>query len=201
MSLQTGKQFYKLVVVAWLTFSLGSVVLALVSWHQLSAVRVVGMQTAAIQDDLNDILKSLLDMETGERGYVITGNKNFLEPFIQGETNLPAQFDDLVNLVHDDPAMLESVTKLRAAAQASLSWQLSVINARTRSFDQAAGMVATGNLKRMMDEMRAQIDLLDRTYSDRMTFIRQDIGKRLTRANLTSLVAGIFGIGAGLLAL
>ena len=53
----------------------------------------------------------------------------------------------------------------------------------------------------MMDEMRAQIDLLDRTYSDRMTFIRQDIGKRLTRANLTSLVAGIFGIGAGLLAL
>jgi CHASE3 domain sensor protein len=201
MSLQTGKQFYKLVVVAWLTFSLGSVVLALVSWHQLSAQRVVGTRIVASRDDLNGILKSLLDMETGERGYVITGNKNFLEPFIQGETNLPAQFDDLVNLVHDDPAMLESVTKLRAAAQASLSWQLSVINARTRSFDQAAGMVATGNLKRMMDEMRAQIDLLDRTYSDRMTFIRQDIGKRLTRANLTSLVAGIFGIGAGLLAL
>ena len=201
MSLQTGKQFYKLVVVAWLTFSLGSVVLALVSWHQLSAQRVVGTRIVASRDDLNGILKSLLDMETGERGYVITGNKNFLEPFIQGETNLPAQFDDLVNLVHDDPAMLESVTKLRAAAQASLSWQLAVINARTRSFDQAAGMVATGNLKRMMDEMRAQIDLLDRTYSDRMTFIRQDIGKRLTRANLTSLVAGIFGIGAGLLAL
>ena len=36
MSLQAKKQFYKLVVVAWLTFSLGSVVLALVSWHQLT---------------------------------------------------------------------------------------------------------------------------------------------------------------------
>ena len=30
MRLQAGKQFYKLVVVAWLTFSLGSVVLGLV---------------------------------------------------------------------------------------------------------------------------------------------------------------------------
>jgi signal transduction histidine kinase/CheY-like chemotaxis protein len=159
------------------------------------------MQIMVIRDDLNNILKSLLDTETGERGYVITGNQNFLEPFIQAETNLPAQFDDLVKLVHDDPSALESVTKLRAAAQASLSWQLAVINARTQSFGQAAGMVATGKLKEMMDEMRAQIVLLDQTNSDRMAFIRQDIGKRLSRANLTSLVAGIFGIGAGLLAL
>jgi signal transduction histidine kinase/CheY-like chemotaxis protein len=201
MKLHTGKQFYKLVVAAWLTFSLGSVVLALVSWHQLSAQRVVGTKVSAIRDELDGILKSLLDMETGERGYVITGNKDFLEPFIQGETNLPAQFDDLVNLVHDDPSSLESVTKLRAAAQASLSWQLAVINARTQSFGQAAGMVATGNLKKMMDEMRAQVERMDRTYSDRLAFIRLDIGKRLSRANLTSLVAGIFGIGAGLLAL
>jgi signal transduction histidine kinase/CheY-like chemotaxis protein len=156
---------------------------------------------SAIRDDLNGILKSLLDMETGERGYVITGNKDFLKPFIQAETNLPAQFNDLVNLVHDDPSMLPPVTKLQAAAQASLSWQLAVINARIQSFDQAAGMVATGNLKRMMDEIRVQIELMDRTYFDRMTFIRQDIGKRLSRANMTSLVAGIFAIGSGLLAL
>src|SRR3984885_4286022 len=201
MKLQTEKQFYKLVVVAWLTFSLGSVVLALVSWHQLSTQRVVGRQISGIRDDLNGILKSLLDLETGERGYVITGNTEFLEPFNQAETNLPAQFNDLVNLVHDDSSMLQPVAKLQAAAQASLSWQLAVINARTQSFDQAAGMVATGNLKRMMDEMRAQLDRLDQTYFNRMTSIRQDIGKRLSRANLTSLVAGIFGIGAGLLAL
>jgi len=52
MKLQTEKQFYKLVVVAWLTFSLGSVVLALISWHQLSAQMAVGKQTLAVRDDL-----------------------------------------------------------------------------------------------------------------------------------------------------
>ena len=89
MKLEAGKQFYQLVVVAWLTFSLGSVLLALLSWHQLTAQMEIGRQTVAIRDDLNGIFKSLLDLETGERGYVITGNKQFLEPFNQAETNLP----------------------------------------------------------------------------------------------------------------
>jgi signal transduction histidine kinase/DNA-binding response OmpR family regulator len=199
--LQTGKQFYKLVVVAWLTFSLGSVLLALISWHQLSAQMAAGRQTSAIRDELSNILKSLLDMETGERGYVITGSKEFLEPFNQAETNLPAQFNQLVNLVHNNPLMLEIVTELRAEAEASLSWQHEVINTRDRSFDKAVAMVATGKLKKMMDQIRTQAGQLDQIYLDRFLSIRQDIGDRVLRANLTSLVAGIFGIGAGLLAL
>ncbi len=36
-----------------------------------------------------EVHDSLLDLETGERGYVITGDKNFLEPFNEAETNLP----------------------------------------------------------------------------------------------------------------
>ena len=65
MKLHTGKQFYKLVVVAWLTFSLGSVVLALVSWHQLAARMDYGRQIAEIRDELNGIIKSLLDFGDG----------------------------------------------------------------------------------------------------------------------------------------
>ena len=114
MKLPAGKQFYKLVVVAWLTFSLGSVVLALVSWSQLSARMDYGKQVTLTRDELLEIYQSLLNLETGERGYVITGDKKFLKPFNQAETNLPPQFDRLVALVHDDPQLLESVTKLRA---------------------------------------------------------------------------------------
>ena len=201
MKLQPGKQFYKLVVVAWLTFSLGSVVLAFISWHQLSTQMEVGKQTVAIRDDLNDLLKSLLDLETGERGYVVTGYKDFLEPFNRAEANLPAQFSDLVNQVHDDPSMLEIITEFRADAEASLSWQHEVINARDRSLDKAVAMVATGKLKKMMDQMRVQSGQLDRIYLDRLLSIREDIRNRVMRANMTSLVAGVFGIGAGLLAL
>ncbi len=138
MKLEAGKQFYQLVVVAWLTFSLGSVLLALVSWHQLIARLDAGQQTVAIRNNLNSIVKSLLDLETGERGYVITGDKQFLEPFNKAEANLPAQFNQLVAQVHNDPAMLEIVTELRAEAEATLIWQHDVISAREKSFDKAA---------------------------------------------------------------
>jgi signal transduction histidine kinase/CheY-like chemotaxis protein len=201
MKLQTGKQFYKLVVVAWLTFSLGSVVLALISWHQLSAQMTTGRETVTIRDDLNKILKSLLDMETGERGYVITGDKAYLDPLNQAEPTLPAQFDNLVNLIHDDPATLQSIMQLQTEVQAILNWEHEVITTRDRSFDKAVALVSTGTLKKMMDQIRDQIGELDQRYFNRLSFIRQGTSDRVMRANLTILVAGIFGTGAGLLAL
>ena len=201
MKQEAGKQFYQLVVVAWLTFSCGSVVLALVSWHQLTTQMDAGSQIEAIREDVNTILQSLLSLESGERGYVITGNKDFLQPFIQAESVLPAQFNQLIALVHNDPSMLEAVTKLLAETEASLSWQHEVINTRDKSFDKAAAMVATGKLKKMMDQLRTQAGQVDQIYRDRLLSIRQEVGDRVFRANLTSLVAGTFGIGAGLLAL
>ena len=201
MKLEAGKQFYQLVVVAWLTFSFGSVLLALLSWHQLTSQMDVGKQTVAIRDNLNSIVKSLLDLETGERGYVITGNKQFLEPFNEAETNLPSQFNQLVALVHNDPPMLQIITEFRADAEASLSWQHDVISTREKGFDKAAALVATGKLKKMMDQIRVQAGQLDQIYADRLWTVRLDVQNRVWRANLTSLVAGTFGIGAGLLAL
>ena len=201
MDLKAGKQFYKLVVVAWLTFSLGSVVLALVSWHQLTAQITIGKQDALTRDQLQQIYESLLDLESGERGYVITGNTNFLEPFNNAETNLPVYFDNLVRLVHNDPQMLESVTKLRADAQASISWQHEVIDTREKSFDRAVAMVSAGRLNAMMDDLRSQFEKLDEVYRSRQLSTRAEVFNRVFHANLVTLVAGGFGIGAGLLAL
>ena len=201
MSLQTKKQFYKLMVVAWLTFSLGSVVLALVSWRQLTTRMDYGKQVTLTRNELHEVYISLLDAETGERGYIITGDKNFLEPFNNSLTNLPTHFDNLVALTHDNPQMLESITKLRAGAQATLSWQLNVIGLRGKSFDQAAAMVSSGRLKMMMDELRSQVEKLDDILNDRQLSTRTEIFGRVFHANLATLVAGIFGIGAGMLAL
>jgi signal transduction histidine kinase/CheY-like chemotaxis protein len=199
--LQKGKQFYKLVVVAWLTFSLGSVVLGLVSWNQLSARMGYGKQVTVTRDELHEIYKSLLDLETGERGYVITGDKKFLEPFNDAETNLPAHFENLVALVHNEPQMLEGVTKLRADAQTSITWQQEVIDARDKSFDKAMAIVSTAKLKHMMDDLRSELQKLDEACQNRQLSIRQEIFNRVYHANLVTLVAGAFGIGAGLLAL
>ncbi len=201
MKQQSSRQFYRIVLTIWLTFSFGSMVLAVVSWVQLSARLAAGKQVTLSRNQLNEIYESLLDLETGERGYVITGNKDFLEPFNLASTNLPGQFDNLVRLVHDDPAWLDSVTGLRAAAVASLSWQQAVIDARAKGFDKAQAIVASGKLKSMMDDMRARIRAFDEKLQERQMMVRDEVVHRVFHANLATLVAGTFGIGAGLLAL
>jgi len=70
-----------------------------------------------------------------------------------------------------------------------------------KSFDKAAAMVSAGKLKNMMDDLRSQLAKLDETCQNRQLSIRQEIFNRVYHANLVTLVAGAFGIGAGLLAL
>jgi signal transduction histidine kinase/CheY-like chemotaxis protein len=201
MKRQKGRQYYKLVVVSWLAFSLGSVVFAFISWAQLSAHMAADRQITETRDTLHKILESLLDLETGERGYVITGDKQFLEPFNEAETNLPPQFDQLVALVHDNPQLLNETTSLRGSAAAISTFEDQVIAARKKSFDKAVAAVSSFKLKNMMDAIRGQIAQLDGICRSQQTAIRREVYRGVVRANLTTLVAGIFGVGAGLLAL
>jgi signal transduction histidine kinase/CheY-like chemotaxis protein len=201
MKLEAGRQFYKLVVVAWLTFSVGSVVLALVSWHQLAMQMDAGKQTLAARDSLNAIRHSLLETEADERGYILTGDKLFLAQFSLAETNLTAQFNQLVDLIHNDAASLQTVTQLGMQIQTGLGLQHDILAIRDKSFDKAVAAAAAGKAEKAMDDAAAQLGQLEQLYADRLVSIRHDVVERVSRANLTSLVAGGFALGAGLMAL
>ncbi|AWB65034.1 two-component system sensor histidine kinase/response regulator [Saccharobesus litoralis] len=47
------------------------------------------------------IAKSLVDMETGERGYLITGNDKFLQPYRLGQSQITEQIDQLHQLLNN----------------------------------------------------------------------------------------------------
>ena len=88
-----NKQFYKTVVVVWLTLSVASVLLAAITWVQLSSKLAAAREAVAVQEDLDAILKLLLDVETAQRGFTITGDATYLDPLSTVATNLPKRFD------------------------------------------------------------------------------------------------------------
>src|SRR5271157_5192313 len=49
------------------------------------------------------LMRYMVDMETGVRGYHLTGDKSFLEPYEAGKARVPAQQDLLLKLTTDDP--------------------------------------------------------------------------------------------------
>jgi signal transduction histidine kinase/CheY-like chemotaxis protein len=195
-----GNRFYKTIVILWLTLSIGSVVLAAISWWNLSNLMVQGRQLTATRDDLDGLLKSMLDTETGTRGYVITGNTNFLEPFQNATSSIPLQFDHLMSLVGGDSVLIKKATDLRGQMELSLNWQQQIIAARNHGFNKAADLVSTGQGKQVMDGIRDQISELGRIRTDKQLQIREQINQQVFRASLTSIAAGAAGVGAGIIA-
>src|SRR5262249_49510419 len=50
--------------------------------------------------------KLVIDVETGARGFVITAEPRFLQPWVGGQRQLPARLATLERLVRDDPEQL-----------------------------------------------------------------------------------------------
>jgi signal transduction histidine kinase/CheY-like chemotaxis protein len=195
-----GNRFYKTIVIVWLTLSLGSAVVATISWFQLSARLAQGRQLNTVRTDLDEIYRYLLDAETGARGYIITGNTNFLQPWNEAVTNISPRFEQMVELSSKNRPALEAVTVLRTQAELSLNWQQRVIEARQLSFNKAADLIATGEGKTIMDQIRKQIAELVQMHGNELTDVRGKISQQIYRASLTSLGAGIAGMGTGIIA-
>src|SRR5215469_7789566 len=105
---------YQLAVGIWLTLSIASVLYAALSWVQLSHTIAASRRWSAVGPQVDEILKTMLDSETGVRGFIITGNTNYLDPYNLAQTNYEAQFDQLANMTTGNTNMLKAVVDLRA---------------------------------------------------------------------------------------
>jgi two-component system, cell cycle sensor histidine kinase and response regulator CckA len=103
--------------------------------------------------------KLLVNMESGERGYLITGNSNFLEPYNQARSSIDSEFDKLAHLVSNNPAQLRRVAKLRAKREQWEAFAREVLFLRDNAGAYQA-YASKGIGQGLMDEMRAEIVLI-----------------------------------------
>jgi CHASE3 domain sensor protein len=58
--------------------------------------------TYQVLGELEEIFSLLKDAETGQRGYLLTGENRYLDPYNQARTAMPARIDQLRLLVKDN---------------------------------------------------------------------------------------------------
>ena len=137
--------------------------------------------------------KLLLDRETGKRGYLLTGDPKFLQPYSAAGAKVGPALTDLDGLVVDAPAQRERVATIR---RLSSQW-----NEDAQTVIAHAGVLSrtvihrapddTG--KRLMDAMRVQFDGL-LTAEARARAVREDTTRRTARGViLTALAAALAG--------
>ena len=105
----------------------------------------------------NRLEKLALDLETGQRGYALTGEEAFLAPFRRAAQQVPAVSRRLEQLVRHDPARLDRVRELEARITSyRRDWADPLIAAERRNPHAARHLLSTGRGKQRMDAIRAR---------------------------------------------
>lgn len=72
-----------------------------------------------VHDRANHIEKNVIDMETGQRGFIITGDNDYLTPYETGKTSWLENYDALYQLVSDNPAQQQKLEEIKGKIE---SW-------------------------------------------------------------------------------
>ncbi|AGY57162.1 CHASE3 domain-containing protein [Gloeobacter kilaueensis] len=121
------------------------------AWDSLKWVE----HTLEVRLEIDRCLKNLLDAETGTRGYVITGDDEFLEPYRQAVGDAVPCLSRLAVLTADNPYQQGLLAVGQRLCHAKLEIMAGVIKARrTRGFEAAQRIVASKRGKAAMDGFR-----------------------------------------------
>jgi PAS domain S-box-containing protein len=149
----------RLLVVTGVLATLGLLTLnAVLTYTNLGTVadrgRRVG-RTRQVIAEVRRILLLLTDAETGQRGYLLTGREDYLEPYRHAIAEVAGTLDRLAALTATDPRQQERLRALRRLAAAKLSeLERTIVLRQDRGLDAALAVVRTEQGKRLMDAIR-----------------------------------------------
>jgi methyl-accepting chemotaxis protein len=142
-------------------FALSFVLMAMIgllafrSINTLSNTSQVVAHTHLVLERLADVLNVLQDAEIGGRGYIITGDDSFLQPYQNAETKILTVVKDLRVLIADNPAQQKRLTQAEPIITAKMALTKRYIEMRkARETETVIKLVQAGEGQRLMDELR-----------------------------------------------
>ncbi len=158
--------------------------------------------TLQVENQVRTVFARLVDAEAGQRGYLLTGREDYLEPYKAASDKLDGDVATLHKLVADNPRQLANFNRLRAGVaerQAQLRSTLELYRSGDRQG--AVDLVKGGRGKALMENLRSVVRAMI-TEEERLLRERTDetrargrmIGAGFLLAILTVLALGVFAV-------
>ncbi|WP_082135021.1 response regulator [Croceicoccus naphthovorans] len=150
-------------------------------------------ETHEILGTLDDVLIAGLDAETGQRGYLLTGEEAYLAPYIEGVADLQRQMAALQAATRDNSLQKESFDQLKASTDVKLREMARIVELRRGgSVDAALAEMNSDRGKIAMDSIREQLSRLRQqeltTREDSVASLAAASQQAVVSAVLTSLI-------------
>jgi class 3 adenylate cyclase/CHASE3 domain sensor protein len=149
--------------------------------------------TLEVNNRLARLLSRLQDAEVGQRGYLLTEQSSYLDPYNSAVSSVPADLDELDRLTGDNPRQKANLTALRPLIAQKFSELRQTIDLK-RAADEAGALalVRTDLGRAVMDKIRETIESMQ-AEEERLLTIGQH------RVQRTWLIFQIIMIGAAAL--
>ena len=148
--------------------------------------------TDRVINNLNESSKLTVDLETGLRGFLITGDEHFLDPYEVAKPRIIGDLHNLQELVADNPQQVDRLKRLEAMQAEWNKYAQSMIDLQRQSGDYR-GAVKSGRGKSLTDAIRQEYaDAVEMEQQFRVTR-NQDV-TRTTVISVTAYLAFVLGL-------
>jgi PAS domain S-box-containing protein len=152
--------------------------------------------THRVNDTLDEILVEMLNIETANRGFAISGNDAFLHPYQAGIIAVPKAFATAKRLMEENPRQQQRLAALEQLIQEKLNHAGEVIKLR-RSSDAAAALqfISQGRGMQTMEEIRKVVVALKTEENQLLPGIKTR-AKKLSNITMTIVAfGGVLSLG------
>lgn len=144
---------------------------------------------------LDELLSSTQDAETGQRGFLLTNNERYLDPYNTALDTIPAKIQEIGELTSDNPAQVRRLPILKQHVDAKLAELKQTIDLRrSQGLDAALAVVNSDRGKVAMDAVRGQLSAMSREEAVLRAKRLEEMNNAYGTALLSGVLAGILGI-------
>ncbi|BCX68385.1 response regulator [Pseudomonas izuensis] len=117
--------------------------------------------TDRVINNANEAVKLTVDLETGMRGFLLSGDEKFLEPYETAKPRIEVVLNSLLELTADNPVQTDRLHRLQGLQGEWATYAQTMIDLQRSSGDYRS-VVRAGKGKRLTDEIRKQFeDVID----------------------------------------
>lgn len=150
--------------------------------------------TRVVKQRLRELISSLQDAESGQRGFIITASPSFLEPYYVSRETSELHLTDLRRLTADNPEQQQRLADLTPLiAQKFTDLKVAIGLREGKGFPAASDAVLMLSDKKIMDQIRV---LIDQTQAEeaQLLQVRMSVQTQSTRNTTQSIfMAGTLG--------
>ncbi len=170
----------------------GSAITLNLNFAALTKSRTLVLLSNTILWRMAEVQEEVRAAETGQRGYIITGERRYLAPYERATEQVWSDLQELEGIVQDREQQ-EKLQQLRPLLQAKLDELAQTVALRSQSFEAAVEVVRTDVGQKLMEDIQAVAEAFRnrerRLLDERTARLEADVAWTTRVAGLTGLLA------------